>query len=297
MKKTKMEKGITLVALIITIVILLILAAVAIAAIQNENILSHANNAALKYNQAVQNEQDILGGYLDLLEGKTSVKNPYDPDGWDLAWVCINGTWQDAEIAKGGTIPENANIVAKFYKTGNKITPPDLIFNGTTYTSPEGDEYKLVIEGQGDMGPLMATEGNNITGAYGWHTQTAMFMAGYAETCIMPYVTEAYICDGVTKIGGYALSGDTALSKVKISSTVTTIGDFAFAYCNSLTNITIPVGVTTIGYAAFSSCASLNNVTIPIGVTSIGEAAFVQCSALTSVTIPNSVTTIGESVW
>jgi len=123
MKKFRKEKGITLVALIITIVILLILAAVAIAAIQNENILSHANNAALKYNQAVQNEQDILGGYLDFLEGKTSVKNPYDPDGWDLAWVCVNGTWQDAEIEKGGTIPENANIVAKFYKTGNKITP------------------------------------------------------------------------------------------------------------------------------------------------------------------------------
>jgi len=68
MKNFRKEKGITLVALIITIVILLILAAVAIAAIQNENILSHANNAALKYNQVVQNEQDILGGYLNYLD-------------------------------------------------------------------------------------------------------------------------------------------------------------------------------------------------------------------------------------
>jgi len=71
MKKTKMEKGITLVALIITIVILLILAAVAIAAIQNENILSHANNAAVKYNSSVDNEQGILGGYLDVLDKYT----------------------------------------------------------------------------------------------------------------------------------------------------------------------------------------------------------------------------------
>jgi len=68
MKKTKTQNGITLIALIITIVILLILAAVAIAAIQNENILSHANNAAVKYNQAVQNEQDMLGGYLNFLD-------------------------------------------------------------------------------------------------------------------------------------------------------------------------------------------------------------------------------------
>jgi len=68
MKKFRKEKGITLVALIITIVILLILAAVAIAAIQNENILGHANNAATKYNQSVKNEQGLLSyfeGYLE----------------------------------------------------------------------------------------------------------------------------------------------------------------------------------------------------------------------------------------
>ena len=71
MKNFRKEKGITLVALIITIVILLILAAVAIAAIQNENILSHANNAAIKYNSSVDREQGILGGYLDVLDKYT----------------------------------------------------------------------------------------------------------------------------------------------------------------------------------------------------------------------------------
>jgi len=71
MKDFRKEKGITLVALIITIVILLILAAVAIAAIQNENILSHANNAAIKYNSSVDREQGILGGYLDVLDKYT----------------------------------------------------------------------------------------------------------------------------------------------------------------------------------------------------------------------------------
>ena len=66
--KTKMEKGITLIALIITIVVLLILAAVAIAAIQNENILAHANNAAVKYNDSVTNEQGTLGEYENFLK-------------------------------------------------------------------------------------------------------------------------------------------------------------------------------------------------------------------------------------
>ena len=66
-EKTKMEKGITLIALIITIVVLLILAAVAISSIQNDGILHYAQNAAKDYNQAAKNEQyalDYLESYL-----------------------------------------------------------------------------------------------------------------------------------------------------------------------------------------------------------------------------------------
>jgi len=61
------QKGITLVALIITIVVLLILAVVAITAISNENILNHANNAAVKYNDAVNNERTDLNRYENTL--------------------------------------------------------------------------------------------------------------------------------------------------------------------------------------------------------------------------------------
>ena len=45
-RKTKMEKGITLIALIITIVVLLILAATAISSITNDGVLQYAQNAA-----------------------------------------------------------------------------------------------------------------------------------------------------------------------------------------------------------------------------------------------------------
>jgi len=158
----------------------------------------------------------------------------------------------------------------------------------------QGDEYKLVIEGQGNMGPLMATEGNNITGGFGWQLQLVMFMSGEAETFIIPYVTEAFICDGVTKIGDFAFVYATSLSNVKISSTVTTIGDGAFNSCAALTSVKIPVGVTTIGHFAFQECFALTSVTIPNSVTTIGDSAFEWCFVLTSVTIPNSVTTIGD---
>ena len=67
MKRTKIEKGITLIALIITVVVLMILAVVAITAITNDGILSKAENSASKYNEAQGNEQTTLGGYEQFL--------------------------------------------------------------------------------------------------------------------------------------------------------------------------------------------------------------------------------------
>ena len=67
MKKIKTEKGITLVALIITIVVLLILAAVAIGTVRESDIIEHAQNAAGGYNQAKANELDMLTGYEETI--------------------------------------------------------------------------------------------------------------------------------------------------------------------------------------------------------------------------------------
>ena len=57
MKKTKLEKGITLIALIITIIVLLILAVVTIGAVQKSKIISHAQKAKNDYTTAQEKEQ------------------------------------------------------------------------------------------------------------------------------------------------------------------------------------------------------------------------------------------------
>ena len=49
MKKAKTQKGITKIALIITILVLLILAVVAIGTVQNTGIITHAQNAKSQY--------------------------------------------------------------------------------------------------------------------------------------------------------------------------------------------------------------------------------------------------------
>lgn len=60
MKKIKMEKGITLIALIITIIVLLILAIVTIGQMKNSKIITHSLDAKDRYTIAQEKEQILL---------------------------------------------------------------------------------------------------------------------------------------------------------------------------------------------------------------------------------------------
>ena len=233
----------------------------------------------------------------------SSVTNPYGED-WDYAWVCNDGVWDNTQYTAGSEV--EGDIIAKFYATENQIQPPDLIWEGyeKPISFPQGTEYHLVIEGTGNMGALMETSELEITNASGWQTLSAIYLAKYMATgtipsdfCIIPYVTEITICDGITNIGSYSFIGDTSLNKITIGNNVTSIENYAFSGCTSLTNITMPNSVTSIGDVAFSGCTSLTNITMPNSVTSIGDVAFYGCTSLTNITIPNSVTSIGSTAF
>ena len=242
------QKGITLIALVVTIVVLLILAGVSLNAIFSENgLINRAKYAQNKMDQATQNDLDSINSLNEWIDGKINgntggeseaVTNPYDPNGWTMAYVCNDGTWSDTPLtsANGDTIPEGTQIVAKFYATGEKITPQAVEELGTTFQ--EGEAYKVVIEGTGKMGPLLTTSQNDdkitATGA-GWQKQTATYlnwliggMQGDTVMLIMPYITEAIICDGITEIGDGAFGYETSLYKVFLPKTLINIGNEAF---------------------------------------------------------------------
>ena len=257
------EKGITLIALVVTIVVLLILAGVSLNAIFGENgIIKRAKDAQNKMDQATQNDLNAINELNDWLYEITGeskpVTNPYDTNGWTMAYVCNNGTWSDTPLisANGDTIPEGTQIVAKFYATGEKITPSVEEVLGATI--PESDEYKVVIEGNGEIGPLGDKEGNTL-----WHAWQLQFkswiqwigdgMKGDAVSYVVPYVTELTICDGITSVGDGVLIYGFSLKKVTLSSTIKKIGSGAFMACISLSSVTIPNGVTNVGENAFAT--------------------------------------------
>lgn len=340
----KNKKGITLIALVVTIVVLLILAGVSInLVLDNNGIIAKSkdakNNAiesdekekvemayvsaALKKlgdtvtAEELQTELDLSVGIgktdvttngddtLNVLfsdtehnfnvdEGKVEkakpITNNYGED-WEVAWTYTNGVWSN-QINRGEKA--EGDVVAKFYKTGNRVKPDGFTWRdtGDVFTFEEGDEYRLVVEGNGPIGDLGTAEGTNITSAFGWMLQSVMYMKGATNTCIMPYVKELVICDGITSIGNYAFCGASGLEKLSIANTVTNIGNFAFLYDVNLENVKLPNKIENIGHNAFRE-TKIQNITIPNSVKKLSGFIFTNCGNLARIKfLPTDMTGI-----
>ena len=320
--KMKSNKGITLIALVITIIVMLILVVVTIRISTKGGLFDYAGKAAretikeqeqetlgIAYtvaklgnetvdSKALQNALDTSAtkilvttnadGTLNVLFTESNnnytvgqatrvpVVNPYDEDAWDLAYVC-NGSWSNTAITAGNTA--TGNIVAKFYKNGEKITPSDIVVGENTFEFPEGDAYTLVIEGTGDMGDFLQSgivqDSNGSMWAerdrgYAWQNELDQYFASKTEGIpTTPYITKVIVCEGITNISREAFRYANSLKDIIIANTVTKIYGSAFAKCSNLTTITISKEVTEIaGYqnwddasaAPFSGCSSLTTI-------------------------------------
>ena len=149
----KEEKGITLVALIITIIVLLILAVVTISAVNEGSLFRYANNAAEGYSKSQEQENTMISNWLtELAKHDSGEENPKD---YPLNEEDVTGTyyfWGDStsglyiELKPNGI--GNSNIreleeVLYTYENGviTLINPAD-----TSQTIP----CDFVIEKQGE---------------------------------------------------------------------------------------------------------------------------------------------------
>ena len=82
MRKYKNAKGITLVALVVTIIVLLILAGVTIAmTISGDSLFGRARNSTDAYNQAQHEEQEALAGYSSYYDNMVNAYADYNSTG------------------------------------------------------------------------------------------------------------------------------------------------------------------------------------------------------------------------
>ena len=152
-KQKKYEKGITLIALVITIIVLLILAGVTLRIVMNGGIIERSQNAVDKYSQAQQNEIEKLEYINKQFEEITGMLDN------------TNGT-ENAKVGSGKFSYDNPVIPVGF-RTSNEGASWSLSADGTYVT---GWNDGLVIEDAetgGNQFVWVPVDGTNVT--YDYH--------------------------------------------------------------------------------------------------------------------------------
>jgi len=122
----KSNRGITLVALIITIVVLLILALVTINAVRGDEIIGKAQQAKEEYQRKADEENTTLEGYLAFLKenspgGSSSEGEQENPDNNDSSNEPENTIFEEYVLREASN--ENSTINGQPYSSTNPIIP------------------------------------------------------------------------------------------------------------------------------------------------------------------------------
>ena len=112
------------------------------------------------------------------------------------------------------------------------------------------------------------------------------------------------ISKGITEIGKASFNGANKITGVEIPDSVTLISDYAFQYCKSLTKIEIPGTVKKIGNwwgnvngQIFNGCSNLKEVILEEGIEEISGRAFDSCSKVKEWKLPKSLKRIGPGAF
>ena len=310
--KIKQEKGITLIALVVTIVVLLILAGVSISLVLNNNgVISKAKDAknSTEKGQA-QDEVNLAINYLQI-EDATSTLTREDKRkiledelrkiSADSS-VSISGLGYKITHKKYDFFVDEDLKISSSGKTfdavewDKKAAPEDVFIWKSD--DPNNADYGVIIGYKKNVDnytilrfPSRCTEIDNI------YNSDMYKDTGDDEPTVRSYtknILKVEMPNTVKKLGKEAFSGNlggfyfSSLERVELSKSLSKIEDYAFYCCKKLKYIEMSNNITEIGYRAFSECENLN-IQIPESVTKFDMYAFNGCKALESITIPKSV--------
>lgn len=304
----KKEKGITLIALVVTIVVLLILAAVSIAMLGGENgIITQAQKANEETRGAnVEEERDLwktevtmsktTGETVKSMEEKLNELKDKDL----LSQEEVNSILADENNA--------IQIGSKYisFKVDTVVEPENIddwewiVEDGyVTITGYKGTDTIVTVPNSINGIPVMKLCSKNNNKSIWKESICSGEYINYScqKVLTQKTITKIIISDGIVEIGEGAFLATINLSEIVIPDSIINISDEAFLFCTSLASIKLPNTISTIGKSAFYGCTSLTNIEIPSSTTNIDAYAFCQCTALTSIKIPNNITVIGTRVF
>ena len=169
----KNNKGITLIALVVTIIILLILAGVSITTLSGNGLFGRAESSAAKYQQASEAENSTISSILDKFDEVEGLQNETDtiPVSWD-APIATRGTFinnLNPETSRSSNLydkqivaikPSGTKVLLNPYQATNIMVPNGTILRFYYYVDTATTGTETIVE---DLRGSYARRGS------GWH--------------------------------------------------------------------------------------------------------------------------------
>lgn len=299
-KVLKKEKGITLLALIITIIVLLILAMVSIKLVKDGAIIQHAKNATSIYSDEQIIEKVKLAYSATKMDSfsakyvfwssefenklreniqksfpdsKVEVKQDKDDDENRIYSVIIDDL--ELIITEDGNVSKNITIESLLAK-----------YNGR-WIFAEGDERIVVYYGKG---PSILNLQEEMQVVHLDENKKQIVSENEKINLLTDNVTISFI----RSVG---------VEEINMNNLAVTLERDAFENCSDLkeiknwSNAKVEADESGNKYLYFSGCEKIESIILPNDVNSVEGYAFEQCTNLKSITIPNSVTRIDNNAF
>ena len=310
----KKQKGITLIALVVTIVILLILSGISLnIVLGNNGIITKAQEAKIENNHST---------VLEMLQMESSNYDTKYLDEEDS--ISLISYLKQKQIIDSNLEVNVEKLLGKKLSTGNGSGVDDVY---VIEENVEDNSYELVYKKSKKTDKNLGLIGYEKDGVdepsdpsifdFDPETGTISLKGAVCMYWFERYDDNSQITrlkkivvpeeiDGVkvTTIGymkqimsnahGGIAFADPYVEKIVLPNTIVKIGQDAFAGCSNLKSINIPDSVTSIGAHAFYNCNSLKSIEIPDSVTTdIEEKTFLGCSSLENIRLPNTIREFG----
>ena len=266
------KKGITLVALVVTIVVLLILAGVSINLVLGQNgLITQTQRTKIITELSTYQEQ------LDLfLQAKSVESEEFYKESLMASknGVFYNTKKDDSE----NSIKSIIKNISDEYLEKIEIVKGNLIIN-----TQDKRIIKIAQEMNIEVNPYKMSNGELLS------DNDNLSLVDENGTLTIPM--------NVTTIGTGAFSDVEGLKTIIIPGNVKTISADAFANNRTLETVIIKEGCEKIGESAFYNCANLKNVLLPDSITQIDSAAFYNSRKIEEIEIPANLEELKNMVF
>jgi len=285
-RKTSLyEKGITLVALVVTIIVLLILAGITIRLVLGQNGLIKRATQAHETSTVAEKKEE-----LDMAYGTAQMDKLSKGENAKVSAIELNMALAEEKIAC--SVQESGNE-GEFLVTFDE---DNTCFTYNSNNSSITETEKMKTNWWDDYTYQLDDENNKIVlTRYNGESSNA-FIGSMAQIGGKQYST--VIAKTEIDENENSIFKGTNATRINIQNGITEIGNGAFTNCSNIVSVSIPSSVKTIKAEAFNKCNNLKTLYIPEGTETIETGAIHNgLSSLESVYIPTTVTSLGTNFF